>query len=46
MKTIDNVRWLELERYHARSRRIGVAAGVVVALTLWAMIIAKVLVLQ
>ena len=45
MKTIDNVRWLELERYHAQSRRIGVAVGIVVALTLWAAIIAAVVAL-
>lgn len=44
MNTIDNIRWLELRQYRRR-RACGAIAGIVLALALWAAIIAAVVAL-
>lgn len=44
MKTIDNVRWLEINRYQRR-RAAGLRAGIAITLALWAAIVAAVVAL-
>ena len=38
MKTIDNARWLEPQRYRRRHRPGYTVAGIILALALWAII--------
>ena len=38
MKTIDNVRWLEPQRYQHRRRPTYTIAGIILSLALWAII--------
>jgi hypothetical protein len=42
MNTIDNVRWLELNRYQRRRLTRGIIAGLAIALAMWAGTIAAV----